>query len=214
MQPIDLLIYVSYALTFVAYIVSDILWLRSVAIISEVIMIVYGVLLPSSPMWVANSIFLVINGIQVIRILIERKPVILPDELEEVYNKVFQMMSKREFKEFWNLGQSQLVRDTQLCERGEVLEDIMLLVDGTVEILSNGKHITNLDKGNFVAEMSFLTGEPASADVVAKGIVNYMSWSQEKLYSLEERNTNLYIKIHLILGKDLAYKLKRRNVGD
>ena len=56
--------------------------------------------------------------------------------------------------------------------------------------------------------MSFLSGEPASANVAASGDVQYVSWTQEKLKSLEQLNPQLLIKIQNVLGKDLVGKVK------
>ena len=65
--------------------------------------------------------------------------------------------------------------------------------------------------------MSFLTGEEATANVIAQGNVKYIAWEQEKLKSLKQLNPDLLIKIQNILGKDLTMKLKkvpRKNVGN
>ncbi len=58
-----------------------------------------------------------------------------------------------------------------------------------------------------IAEMSFLTGKTASADVYANGTVRYIAWNQKKLKDCERLNPQLPIKIQNVLGKDLADKI-------
>ncbi len=72
----------------------------------------------------------------------------------------------------------------------------------------NGDFITKLDRGSFLAEMSFLTGNPATADVFADGKVRYIFWKQEKLNDLQKINVDMFIKLQNILGKDLSEKVK------
>ena len=88
------------------------------------------------------------------------------------------------------------------------MNELFLILSGSVEVVKSGKHLANLSRGNFIAEMSFLSGEPASADIIAKGDVQYITWNQDKLKSLEQLNSELLIKIQNILGKDLVGKIK------
>ncbi|MCE9501107.1 MAG: popeye domain-containing protein [Leptospira sp.] len=213
MEYNEYLIYISYMITMVAYLLRDILWLRSLAIISEIIMINYGIFKPSFPISLFNSIFLCINTYHVIRLFLERKPIVLSSDLEEIYQKVFHTMSKREFLLFWDIGREQTTVDQKLCTQGDVQKELLLITDGKVDVIHQGNHVASLGKGKFVAEMSFLTGEPASADVSATGTVKYLSWSQEKLKSLHQLNPSLYIKLQVILGQDLSRKLKATTLG-
>jgi len=198
----------SYGLIVIALLVRDILWLRSIIIVSELCMISYGLIVGNSmiPLW--NSVFLAINSIQVIRLLLERRPIQLPPELLIIYEKVFRIMSKREFLYFWNTGKRFKEDDNYLCKEGEIQQELMLIISGEVIIEKLKKEITRLSTGSFVAEMSFLTSEPASADVKSNGCVEYIAWSQEQLKNLNHINPDLLIKIQVIIGKDLSSKLK------
>ena len=48
-------------------------------------------------------------------------------------------------------------------------ENPLLVLDGISCVEFDGKKIAFLDCGSFIAEISFLTGEPASADVRTDG---------------------------------------------
>ena len=55
-----------------------------------------------------------------------------------------------------------------------------------------------------------MTGDPASAGVIAVGEVGYMAWDRKVLYQFKKDNPDLLIKLQMLLGKDLANKLKEK----
>ena len=204
----DVFLAISYIVNLVALLVRDILWLRSILMGAQLVMITYAFLKPNHIMVFSNALFLSINSYQVVRLLLERRPIQLPENLEELYSNLFAIMSKREFLYFWNTGKVTTVEKTNLCNEGEVPHELMLIVDGTVSVQRGGKEVVQLGRGAFVAEMSFMTGEQASADVICMGPVEYIAWDRDKLSNLKLANPDLMIKIQVILGKDLTQKLK------
>ena len=73
-------------------------------------------------------------------------------------------------------------------------------------MIHNGHTIAERTRGSFVAEMSFLTGGPSTADVHAQGEVRYMAWEQESLRQLERSNPPLLIRIQGVLGKSTDHQ--------
>ena len=74
---------------------------------------------------------------------------------------------------------------------------------------ATGREIAELSRGSFIAEMSFLSGDPASADVQCGPPVETITWSQENLANLKKLNFELWIKIQHVLSKDLVGKVRR-----
>ena len=83
------------------------------------------------------------------------------------------------------------------------------IIDGTAVVKKNDKVVAQLTRGYFVAEMQYLMDEKPSADVVAETDIRIIVWKHAKLRRLKETYPDLYNKFHLILSKDLTYKLKR-----
>ncbi len=200
----------SYVLVACAYIVRDILYLRFIIIFAEALSITYGLTIGNMTIAGWNSLFITINIIWVTRLIKERKPVVIPANLEYFYKNIFTNLSGREFLFFWEMGHTSVIEDEYLCRENEVPTELILILSGKVAVIKNGRQVTELLSGCFVAEMSFLTGDPASADVKAIGSVEYITWSQEKLRHLKQINSQLLDKLHVILGKDLSYKLKSK----
>jgi CRP/FNR family cyclic AMP-dependent transcriptional regulator len=54
-----------------------------------------------------------------------------------------------------------------IVRKGEVTVGFYLILDGSVEIMSNGTTLSKLGPGQFFGEMSVVDNQPRSADVVA-----------------------------------------------
>ncbi len=199
---------VSYILIAIALLVRDILLLRAMITISEGLIIGWALTAGNHVIAGWNVLFLLINLVQIVRLIIERMPVKLPEELEDIYTNVFNELKEREFLYFWNTGKTISVADEFLCKENMHQDELMLILDGRVSVRKKGHEIAKLTRGSFVAEMSFLTGEPASADVVNEENARCIVWSKDKLKHLEQLNPALLMKLQVTLGKDLTHKLQ------
>lgn len=185
----------------------EILWLRVFMIFAGISIVIYGIMADNSVVAIWNSGFLIINVVQVIRLLHEKKPISLPENLEIIYQNNFTSLRRREFLNFWNIGIIKKENNIKLCEEGNSQKEIHLILKGNVSVLKSGKEIKKLSEGSFVGEISFLTGEKANADVIAIDEIEYISWSQEKLQNFKLANKDLYIKLQSALSHNLSKKL-------
>lgn len=203
----------AYVLTSCALLARDILWLRGFLLTSQSCFITYAILADNFSMTVWNTVFIAVNVVQTARVWWERRPILLPPEPDDIHRKVFSIMTPREFLYFWETGRFREVDGGRIIREGEEQKELSLIVDGKVSVVKDGREVARLSRGNFIAEMSFLTDEPASADVCAEGLVRIVSWDQDKLANLKQVNPNLLIQLQAILGKDLSRKLKALSAG-
>jgi len=119
-------------------------------------------------------------------------------------------MTKSEFLYFWNTGNEENYEQEELLlEKGSTADSIYLILEGSAGVFSeSGIKIALLKPGQFIAEMSFLTKNPVSADVNAEENLKLIAWNQNKINLLEKLKPSLYIKIQNILASDLASKIK------
>lgn len=54
-----------------------------------------------------------------------------------------------------------------------------------------------------------MTGEPASADVVVLDSASYCFWTLRDLQTLQAKNPTLYNRFIMIVGKNVAEKLRQ-----
>ena len=139
--------------------------------------------------------------------MLERRPKIIPDEIRDLYEGIFRNLTTSEFLYFWNMGTIKSVTDGYFIHSGEKQNNLLLVLSGNAEVEVNGKPIASLGRGSFIAEISFLTGEPASADVHAKGEVIFISWKSDRLKNLQHQNSSFWMKLQHALSEDLIKKV-------
>ena len=161
---------IGYALTFIALAIREVLWLRITLTAAQISLFTYHYSYAennSAAFWTA--IFVLVNTYNIVKILLERRPKIIPDEIRDLYEGMFRTLTTSKFLFFWNMGTIKSVTDEYFIHSGEKQHNLLLVLSGIANVEVNGKPIASLERGAFIAEISFLTGEPASADVHAKG---------------------------------------------
>ena len=91
------------------------------------------------------------------------------------------------FLYFWNMGTIKKYNNERIINSGEKQNSLLLILSGRATVKVNDNNIARLSRGAFVAEISFLTGEPASADVVTKNEVICILWKNERLKNLKRK---------------------------
>ena len=143
-----------------------------------------------------------------IRIMNERRPVPIPDDLMDLYENVFFRKTSKEFIAFWKKGEIINFNDDYLIRDGERQDKLILILFGKCSVIKNEKEVATLGREKFVAEMSYLTGDPASADVKAIGKMTVICWDSKTLKRIKNNDTKMWLKIKDSLTRDLIEKLK------
>jgi len=150
-------IHAANLLLLVAYSVRDILWLRLFAVAASLISLPYFVLQPT-PQWppIAWSIvFAGINSFQSWRLYLERRPVKLTPDEEEVRRLAFAQLPSRKVLQLVSLGSwTTAAPGERLIERGTPAGAISLVVRGKVRLSKDGRPLGELGAGDIVAPHS------------------------------------------------------------
>jgi len=206
---VEQIVNLGYALMLVAQAIRNILVLRVILILAQGTFITYGMLVSNMSIVIWNTIFILINVYQSVILIKQRRPVIIPDEIIDIYERVFSEMTKREFIYFWQIGKKVVFDREIIIKEGERQDNLFLILEGEAQVASNNREIATLKRGDFLAEMSLLSGEPASADVLSRDKLTCITWSRENLDNLKKLNYKLWSKLQHILSKDLISKVKR-----
>ena len=198
-----------YLFMLVALMIRNILFLRIILISAQSIFIAYGLVTANYVVVVWNSLFIVLNVFQVIVLLRRRRPVTIPAEIEDIYESTFHDMSKREFFYFWQIGNEVDYEPGIIVRERSPQNRLMLMLHGSAIVAKNGKDIAELARGSFIAEMSFLSEDPASADVKCLLPIKVMTWDRAHLLNLKKLNFELWMKIQHVLSKDLVGKVRQ-----
>lgn len=203
-----LLANIAYFLMLCAFITRDALRLRVLLVFAQSLIAAYAWIsgVPVIAAW--NALLVVINTVMSIRIVTERRAVVLPPDLQRLYDRHFAALSPPEFLRWWRQGRREVIDNQHLTRAGERPDWLYFLLEGKVRVSREEQAIVELPPGYFVAEMSLLTGEPANADVHAVGPVDVIRWTTDDLRSLRQRNPTLWTKIQSVIGHDLVEKLR------
>src|SRR5438132_11952292 len=160
-------IHVAIVLLVVAYSVRDILWLRLFAVGASLISIPYFVLQPAT-LWAPLSwsvVFAAINLLQSWRLFIERRPVKLTPEEENIRRLVFEDLPPRKVLQVLSLG-PWVTAETgeRLIESGKLPDTILLIVGVKVRVTRDGRVLGELIAGDIVGSALICSGGTSDVD--------------------------------------------------
>lgn len=206
------MVHVANVLYLCSYLVRDILWLRVLSVAAGLSLMPYYCRCGDHPLWAPitwNALFAFVNLVQIAILVAERWPRRLPAPERQLYEQVFSEMS---VGEFLKLAKTAAWRDVQTGERvvtqGAVVPELMVLAAGAMAVRTGDRMIADLEPGQFIGEMSFLSGNRAAADVVATEPCRVLAWPQPTLGRLLDRSSALSFKLRAVLGRDVVAKLR------
>jgi len=205
-------IHAANLLLVVAYSVRDIMWLRLFAVTSSLISLPYFVLQPT-PQWAPISWslgFAGLNAFQSWRLYLERRPVKLTPEEEEVRRLAFAQMPPRKVLRLISLGSwTTAAPGERLIEHGTPASAVTLLLRGKVRVSKDGQVLGELGAGDIVGSALVLSGAPAEVDAVTVEPVRALRWEVTTLQRYLEADPETRIGVQRSLAHDLAAKLQR-----
>ena len=205
-------IHAANVLLLVAYSVRDILWLRLFAVGAALISIPYFVLEPTT-LWAPLSwsvVFAAINSLQAWRLYVERRPVKLTAEEEEIRRLVFRDLPPRKVLQVLGVG-SWVTSETgeRLIESGKLPDAILLIVRGKVRVTRDGHVLGDLSAGDIVGSALIFSGIPADVDAVTVERMRAMRWQVATLQRYLAANPETRTVMQQHLAHDLAIKVER-----
>jgi hypothetical protein len=180
------MIHVGNILYLCAYLVRDILWLRVITVVAAISFLPYYYSCQATPMYAPIawlSLFTLVNLFQIVILFFERCPVYLGEDELRVYRALFRSLTPREFVKLMRTAESRRAAAGDLMlEKDAQVDTLMLLLSGRASVMVGRQRIAGLEQLQFVGEMAFLTGHPASARVVADEPTDYLAWSVVDLH--------------------------------
>ena len=206
--------HIASLLTVAAYILKDILWLRVLTILSCFAGMAFNFFVPATPLWTViywNILFAVINIVQVAIIIKQRSGVHFTDEEKELHDTLFKNFAPFEFMKLMRIGKWLEAKQGEvLATEKKPLDSVMLIYNGVVGVETAGREVAKLKDGNFIGEVSYITGGAASATVRALMPTRYVAWPKEEISKLLNRNPSMRFAMQALLSTDLSKKLMHR----
>jgi len=203
--------HLAFGLIAFSFLVKDILYLRLVSIVASLFSVLYNFYIPAEPMWIAigwNIIFILLNLYHVAVIIYEKRPVDMTDKEKELYETMFKGLTPVEFLKITKVAEwKKFNTPLPIITQGKSVKDLILIYNGTVDVLVNDNKVAELKDGQFVGEMSFLTEKPATATCKVEHNAECLVWPQQDFKDLLKRNPSLYFTIQSLLSEQVSNNL-------
>ena len=123
---------------------------------------------------------------------------------KELYETLFKDLSPVEYLKITKIANWKTFKSGETIIRQEhLVTDLVLIYNGTVDVVVGKKKVAELKDGQFVGEMSFLTEKSATATCIVKHDTECLMWKQPEFKDLLKRNPSLYYTIQGLLSNQL-----------
>ena len=203
--------HLAFGLIAFSYLVKDIMYLRILSIVASLFGMFFNYTVPTEPLWLPigwNAIFVMVNIYHISVLLYEKRPVQMDDKNTELYNTLFKELTPVEYLKIskaacWKTYQPNDV----IIRQQHLVPDLILIYNGAIDVKVDGDKVAELRDGQFVGEMSFLTGKSATATCVVKHPTKCLVWKQQEFKDLLKRNPSLYFTIQSLLSAQVSSNL-------
>lgn len=205
----------SYFLLIVSMLMRRMLWLRAIAIASGIIKIIYRgffVFDPVSVFW--ETVFVGVNITQLIVLWYFDNHYRFKDEKLHFAERIPAGINRRAVRQLLKLATpAQYEIGAHLTEEGAAVTKLIYLADGVVTIERGGVTVAACDAGDYIGELSFLTGNPSTATAIVQKPVRALVFDQARLRMAITEDSELRRVVEVALNHNLAGKLVRSNEG-
>lgn len=204
--------HLTYGLIALSYLLRDILWLRAVALAASLFAILYNFFAPAEPLWIPigwNVLFVAINVYQVFQLRRSGKTGLQAEEID-LAQTFLCGAGPRQLSELFRRGiWRDLIVGDVLAREGTFPGHVAVLYEGEVAVLLCGRPRGRISQRTFIGEISFLTGEAATATVVVTKPTRVLLWSAKVLQEMLDRDPQLNGLFQNWMAVDLTRKLTR-----
>lgn len=212
-DPVILFGHFTYALLVASMLMRRMVWLRVLAVASGVTKIAYRaffVIDPVSVLW--ETVFVLVNVIQLLIIWYYEYRHRFSDEQAHFAASMPPNVERRAIRKM--LGFSRLIdveEGKAITTEGQPVKDLVYIASGVAKVETAGRIVAVCGPGDYIGELSFLTGDTATATTTAAKPVKLLAFDQAKLHQAIESDAGIRRAMEAGLNRNLVGKLVRSN---
>jgi hypothetical protein len=193
-----------------AFSVRGVFKLRILSLVADVVILPYYYF-QHKPLWPPifwGVAFIIVNGVRIVLLILERCPVVLSDKEEELHRVAFGSIDKRDFLKLASLARwVDLSPGEVIVKKGHQISEAIVLISGETEAVLGGKTTYAYRPGQLIGNVSAYGGLVCPMDVVVRGPARLAAWNLEHMREFTESRPELRTKLLQIVSADLAAKL-------
>lgn len=216
LDPAYFLTHLPYALLVVSMLMNDMGWLRAIAISAGLIRIVNRAFIDTDPIIVFwESIFVAVNVAQLLILWYYARRHRFSDDEKRFVDTMPKGIERRTLRRLLRLATlREIAPGTELTRAGQPVQEVIFIAEGVAQIERDGRIVAVCGPGDFVGEMSFVTGAPANATAVAARPMRYFGFDQKKLRAALDANSDMQKAMEASFNRNLVGKLSKANRGE
>jgi hypothetical protein len=210
-DPTYLLGHITYALLIISMLMRDIAWLRAIAIVSSVVKIFYRSFYVYDPVTVAwEVVFILVNLGQLAIIWWENRPPKFTAEEQHFLAITMPGAPPRLARKLLKRGKwHDAAAGSVLTTEDMPVAALMFVSEGRVRIDKDGKVVAECGRGDFVGEMSFISGGTATATSIAVEPTRYLAFERQALSRILGKEAMLRFALQSSFNRNLIDKLDK-----
>ena len=209
----DWFVHAANILYLISYLVKDLFVLRFVLMIAMIVFLPFYIWSGEEPMWSVlawQAIFMTVNGIQLYRLFKERRPVVLSAEDDAIYHKSFTSFTIKQFAKLLQTSQRKSVNPEEtLFEVGSSVDRIVFITEGGAHIEKDGELLMELNEGDLVADVNYITDSPVTYKVIPKEKAQILYWDKDAFEKTISSDPGINSSWQSLISRRLAQKLAK-----
>ncbi|HUD00375.1 MAG TPA: cyclic nucleotide-binding domain-containing protein [Candidatus Polarisedimenticolaceae bacterium] len=155
-------------------------------------------------------VFTAINLYQIARLYLERRPVVLSNDEQKLYDLGFRSLRPRKFVSLSLVGEWKSAEPGErVVTEGQPATSVCISISGSADVCKQDQRVGTLDPGNIIGSGLALSGDPSPVEVTFIEPARYMRWSLPSLRTFMDRRPDLRVTLQSLVNRDLAGKLDR-----
>lgn len=212
-NPIAAVGHLNYILVILSVSMTSMRWLRIFAMASGIVGVIYYGFLVSddiSAMW--EGIFATVNAVQLAIVLLAGRRKSKDEDEQFFIQTVIPTLDGNLRARMLKLARWETREPGQiLIEEGQMVPQLVFIARGAASVEKGDRIVGVCGPGDFLGEMSFLTGKPASATVRVSNEVRCCVYEPAVLRILTKKNPAIRQALEFSFNRNLVGKLERMN---
>jgi hypothetical protein len=182
--------------------------LRLLLIGASIALGAYGAVVGVWSMVVWNLIIGGIHAFRLARDAIATRAIALTDDERAIRDQYLPGCTDFNFNTLWGMGVTVNHDGTTVIAADSQPDSVSMVLVGEAVISDDGAEVGRVRPGGLLGEMSYVSGDRATVDVVADGALTVRQWDQRHLRALEQAHPPAAKAFDQLVAKDLAAKAR------
>lgn len=213
-RPENIVGHIAYVLLIVSMMMRNMNWLRFFAILAGAISAIYYWTLSDFVSMFWETLFSLVNLAQFALLQIENRRGRFSEDEAKFIKSCLPDLERVHARRLMKIAAWTEVQDAvTLIEEDTCPQELKFLIDGEARVERGGRKIGTVREGDFLGEMSYLTGKEATASVVTVKPTRYLAFDRKRLRTHLEKHPEVRHALEASFNRNLVDKLVKTNAS-